>query len=193
MSKAAATRHMILEKAFALIYRKGYQATSLDDILATTAVTKGAFYYHFKSKDEMGLAMINEVLYPGMQRVMIEPLLHATDGVHDIVLMMTRLLYEVPDLEVKYGCPAVNLIDELAASKPEFKNALNKLFQEWKGALSTVLGTSREQGKLNPRVQPGLGAQFIIIGYSGARNLGKLQGSEAYQLFLSELQNYLKP
>lgn len=68
MSKAAETRLTILQKAFYLIYRKGYQATSIDDIIATTQVTKGAFFYHFKSKDEMGLAMIREIMYPGMQQ-----------------------------------------------------------------------------------------------------------------------------
>jgi AcrR family transcriptional regulator len=64
MKKSAATRLMILEKAFELIYAKGYQTTSIDDIIATTKVTKGAFYYHFKTKDEMGLAIINELVKP---------------------------------------------------------------------------------------------------------------------------------
>ncbi|RAJ08805.1 TetR family transcriptional regulator [Chitinophaga skermanii] len=52
MNKAAATRLNMLQKAFELIYVKGFQTTSIDDILATTQVTKGAFYYHFKNKDE---------------------------------------------------------------------------------------------------------------------------------------------
>ena len=43
MSKAAATRLTILQKAFELVYANGYQATSIDDILIKTAVTKGAF------------------------------------------------------------------------------------------------------------------------------------------------------
>jgi len=60
MSKAQDTRMTILRKAFELIYRQGYQATSIDEIIATTAVTKGALFYHFKNKEEMGLAIINE-------------------------------------------------------------------------------------------------------------------------------------
>ena len=61
MKKAEGTRRNILEKAFELIYERGYQNTSIDDILATTGVTKGAFYYHFQNKDEMGLAIIHEI------------------------------------------------------------------------------------------------------------------------------------
>jgi TetR/AcrR family transcriptional repressor of nem operon len=64
MKKAESTRLNILQKAFELIYVNGYQTTSVDDIIATTKVTKGAFYYHFKTKDEMGIAIINEILKP---------------------------------------------------------------------------------------------------------------------------------
>ena len=52
--KAAATRLNILQKAFGLVYQNGYRTTSVDDIIATTQVTKGAFFYHFKHKDGNG-------------------------------------------------------------------------------------------------------------------------------------------
>ena len=73
ISKAATTRLNILQKAFTLVYKNGYRATSIDEIIATTQVTKGAFFYHFKNKDEMGLAMIYEVLYSSMQDALINP------------------------------------------------------------------------------------------------------------------------
>ncbi len=53
---------MILEKAFGLIYSKGYQTTSIDRSLPPPKVTKRSFLYHFKNKDEMGLAIINELM-----------------------------------------------------------------------------------------------------------------------------------
>lgn len=43
MKKSANTRATILQQAFELIYKKGYQSTSIDEIIATTKVTKGAF------------------------------------------------------------------------------------------------------------------------------------------------------
>ena len=60
MSKAAAIRHTILHQAFELIYQNGFHATSINTIIATTQVTKGALFYHFKTKEDMGLALINE-------------------------------------------------------------------------------------------------------------------------------------
>ena len=53
MGNAAATKYVILEKAFELIYEKGYQATSIDDIIAKTKVTKGAFFYNFKNNTQI--------------------------------------------------------------------------------------------------------------------------------------------
>lgn len=73
MKKAETTRLIILQKASELIYAKGYQNTSVDDIIATTQVTKGAFYYHFRTKDEMGIAIINEILKPTLTNNFIDP------------------------------------------------------------------------------------------------------------------------
>jgi len=46
------------------IYRSGFQSASLDTILASTGVTKGALYYHFKSKEGLGYAVVEEVIGP---------------------------------------------------------------------------------------------------------------------------------
>jgi AcrR family transcriptional regulator len=92
MKKSAATRLMILQKAFELIYAKGYQTTSIDDIIATTKVTKGAFYYHFKTKDEMGLAIINELLKPQLTAGFIEPLQNNENPLEAIYQLMQHLL-----------------------------------------------------------------------------------------------------
>src|SRR5690606_28017174 len=92
MKKAEATRLTILQKAFELIYVKGYQTTSIDDIIATTKVTKGAFYYHFKTKDEMGLAIINEILKPTLASSFIEPLQTEENPLEAIYNLMDNLL-----------------------------------------------------------------------------------------------------
>ncbi|WP_317129372.1 TetR/AcrR family transcriptional regulator [Flavivirga rizhaonensis] len=46
----------------------------MDNIIATTQITKGAFYYHFKSKDDMGLVIINEILKPMFANSFVKPL-----------------------------------------------------------------------------------------------------------------------
>lgn len=46
-------RKELLDAALELFYERGYDKTSVNDIIAKVGVTKGAFYYHFKSKDEV--------------------------------------------------------------------------------------------------------------------------------------------
>ena len=57
--KGAATRDQILDAASRLIHVHGYQSTSLDDVLRESGVGKGNFYYYFKSKEDLGYAIID--------------------------------------------------------------------------------------------------------------------------------------
>ncbi|MRG48012.1 TetR family transcriptional regulator [Chitinophaga sp. SYP-B3965] len=191
MSKAATTRLMILQKAFELIYANGYQATSIDDIITNTAVTKGAFFYHFPNKDEMGLAMINEVMYPGMHAAMVLPLINATNPILEIYKMMKGLLIENPHFIVKYGCPAINLIEEMSPLNSTFNKALSKLANQWQEAIELTIRNGKAAGKVRKDVNATQTAFFIMSGYGGIRNLGKLYGKDCYGVYLKELKRYL--
>ncbi|KAA6439350.1 TetR/AcrR family transcriptional regulator [Dyadobacter flavalbus] len=192
MGKAADTRLIILQKAFELIYRNGYQATSIDVIIATTQVTKGAFYYHFKSKEEMGLAIIKEVMYPGMAAAMIDPLLDGKDVPDKIYRMMEGLLLDNPFFDVQYGCPAVNLIEEMSPLNLSFRNALTQLVVRWQHAIEHVLTLAQQSGKIRAELAPRQIALFVVTGYSGVRNMGKVFGRSCYHDFLAELKTYLQ-
>lgn len=193
MSKAVATRMNILQKAFDLIYRNGYQATSIDNIVATTQVTKGAFFHHFKNKEEMGLAMIKEMMYPGMHSVLVKPLIESKEPVVDeIYEMMKNVLLKEPFFQVRYGCPAVNLIEEMSPLNPSFNKTLAQLTTAWREAIETSINQGKALGKIKKEADAGQVAYFIMAGYSGIRNMGKIYGTDCYQTYLQELKNYLK-
>lgn len=192
MSKATSTRLNILQKAFDLIYKKGYRNTSIDDILATTEVTKGAFFYHFKNKDDMALKMISEVMHPGMHSSMVSPLRDSDEPETDIHKMMTALLLENPFFGVAYGCPVVNMIDELSSHSELFHEALLSLSVQWQDAIIANLENGKDAGKIRREINTRDAAVFIIAGYGGIRNLGKLFGREYYKIYLEELKLYLK-
>lgn len=192
MNKAAATRLMILEKAFELIYTKGYQTTSIDDIIATTKVTKGAFYYHFKNKDEMGLAVINDILKPTMLHDFIEPLQKAKDPIKMIYTMMENLLLKNELLKVEYGCPAGNLTQEMTPWNTAFGNTLSAMIDQWRQAIIESINTAKKNGIVRKNVNGAQVALWIMSGYWGIRNFGKLYNSkDCYYPFLKELKNYL--
>ncbi|GAA4520639.1 TetR/AcrR family transcriptional regulator [Sphingobacterium thermophilum] len=192
MKKAEATRSMILHKAFELIYVKGYQTTSIDDIIATTQVTKGAFYYHFKTKDEMGLAIINEVLKPTLARSFIEPLQGEQDPLNAIYNLMDSLLMKNEFLKVEYGCPASNFTQEMTPWNSEFNKALNELTQEWTKAITATIERGKKSGVIRKDVNAKQVTTFVMSGYWGIRNLGKLENSKkVYISYLKQLKIYL--
>lgn len=192
MKKAEATRINILQKAFELIYVKGYKTTSIDDIIATTQVTKGAFYYHFKNKDEMGIAIINELMKPTLTRSFIDPLQKGEAPLDAIYNLIHHLLMEDQFLQVEYGCPVANFAQEMSPWNADFNAALNELTQQW----TKIMVTTIEQGKKNGLVRKDVNAKqvtmFVMSGYWGVRNFGKLENSKApYKLYLKQLKSYL--
>lgn len=52
------SRQKILEAATDVVRAKGYAATTVDDLCAAAGVTKGSFFHHFKSKEEMVLQAV---------------------------------------------------------------------------------------------------------------------------------------
>lgn len=193
MKKAASTRLHLLQQAFELIYRKGYQATSIDDILATTKVTKGAFYYHFKNKDEMGLAIINELLKPILATSFIEPLQANENPLDAIYNLMHGLLLENDFLKVEFGCPAANLTQEMTPWNTDFSTVLNELTQQWSELMTSVLEKGKQTGVVRKEVNAAQVTLFVMSGYWGVRNFGKLANSKAVYLpYLKELKSYLQ-
>ncbi|WPU99168.1 TetR/AcrR family transcriptional regulator [Mucilaginibacter sp. cycad4] len=192
MSKAQDTRMLILQRASELIYKQGYQATSIDEIIATTAVTKGALFYHFKNKEEMGLAIIHEIMHPGLIPYMSGSLDHPSGDIRkDLYEMMKDLLFKAPFVKVNYGCPAVNLIDEMAPLNVAFLAALKRIIQEWQDAIEAAIIKAQEEGELNKSNDPKAVATYITANYAGARNMGKMFGSGAYGLFLKGFKKFV--
>jgi len=192
MKKAEATRLTILQKAFELIYIKGYQTTSIDDIIATTKVTKGAFYYHFRTKDEMGLAIINEILKPTLASGFIEPLQKEQDPIDAIYNLMHNLLMKDEFLKVEYGCPASNFTQEMAPWNMDFRRALDELTQQWTKVMTEAIEKGKKNGFIGKDVNAKQVALFVMSGYWGIRNFGKLENSkQIYIPYLKELKTYL--
>jgi len=73
----AATRTAIMNAAQDLILETGFAATAIDAILARTGITKGAFFYHFKSKTDLARALIER--YAANDAAILERHLHRAE------------------------------------------------------------------------------------------------------------------
>src|SRR5512140_1013253 len=79
------TRERLLQAAFREVYRSGFQSASLDAILAAAGVTKGALYYHFKSKEALGYAVVEEIIAPDLRAKWLRPLLNGKDPIDTLI------------------------------------------------------------------------------------------------------------
>src|SRR2546421_901535 len=86
------TRDAIVTAAMRLMHVHGYHATSLDDVLRESGVGKGNFYYHFRSKEELGYAILDELVTGFVERT-LEPCFADTtaDALGQIGCFLDRL------------------------------------------------------------------------------------------------------
>ncbi|MFT7899235.1 TetR/AcrR family transcriptional regulator [Tenacibaculum ascidiaceicola] len=192
MKKSANTRATILQQAFELIYKKGYQSTSIDEIIATTKVTKGAFYYHFKNKKQMGIAVIKEVIQPKTIDFSVSFLSSSKSLHNSLYTMIEELLLHNSFLTIEYGCPLANLIQEMSPLDNDFKEALDEAKSLWTNAIATSITKEQQNNTINTNSNAKEVASFIIASYWGARTLGKLSNkTNTYTHHLKQLKLYL--
>lgn len=141
----AATRDRIVEKADALFYEAGFTATSFADIAAAVGISRGNFYHHFKTKDEILEAVI------GRRMARTRQLLDRwqADGAQprDRILCFIRMLIANRTPIMDFGCPAGTLCSELAKldheAQPRAAEILG-LFRDWLAGQFRALGTGAQ-------------------------------------------------
>jgi AcrR family transcriptional regulator len=143
------TRDHIVEAADRLFYRQGYEHTSFSDIADVVQISRGNFYYHFKTKDEILDAVIAVRLTN--TRKMLEQ--WEVDGKHpaDRIRSFIHILVANRADIKRYGCPVGTLSTELAklnhASQTE-ANKLFTLFRTWLRRQFTLLGRKADADTL---------------------------------------------
>ncbi len=143
------TRDHIVEAADQLFYRQGYEHTSFSDIAEAVQISRGNFYYHFKSKDEILDAVINVRL--ANTRRMLERWESEAEQPADRIRSFIHILIANRARIKRYGCPVGTLCTELAklnhASQAE-ANKLFTLFRTWLRRQFTLLGRKADADEL---------------------------------------------
>jgi len=144
-----ATQDRIVQAADALFYRRGYEHTSFADIADVVEISRGNFYYHFKTKDEILDAVIDYRLDDS--RAMIAQWeVETTDPENRVRRFIDILIENRADIQ-RFGCPVGTLATELAklnhAAKAE-ANELFTLFRTWLRQQFEALGRTRDADRL---------------------------------------------
>ena len=192
-AKGAATRDQILDVAGKLIQLRGYHATSLDDVLKASGVGKGNFYYYFKSKEDLGYAILDRMLQAFVERT-LEPAF--ADSVADPVVQIQEFLDRVLDNQRQRscigGCPMGNLASELSDVHEGFRQRLAGMFLQWRVTLAEVLARGRESGRLRSSLDPASAAEFLVAALEGAILLTKVtRDISVMERCVTELKHHL--
>ena len=165
------TRERLLQAAFREVYRSGFQSASLDAVLATAGVTKGALYYHFGSKEALGYAIVEEIIAPDLRRKWLGPLQRTSDPIDTLIGIVQA--ESVRPEDVRGGCPLNNLAQEMSPLDEGFRKRLKMVFHEWQESIATALRTGQSHGKVRRDVNPTEAAGFLIAMVEGYVSLAK--------------------
>jgi AcrR family transcriptional regulator len=107
-----ATRDLIVEEADALFYESGFEATSFAEIAKAVGISRGNFYHHFKTKDDI----LNAVIARRMERTraMLDGWQADGEGPRERVLSFIHMLIANRAQIMDFGCPVGTLCSELA-------------------------------------------------------------------------------
>ncbi len=162
-----ASRSEILNAAFMEIFPRGFQGVSVDDIVARTSLTKGAFYHQFPTKLDLGYALVEEVIAPMIIDRWIKPLEQYENPLDGILKQMKTLIGKAPPEELKLGCPLNNLVQEMAPIDDGFRERLNKALNLWIDEMDKHLQRAKKEGYLKPDVNTRKVAQFVVMAHEG--------------------------
>jgi TetR/AcrR family transcriptional regulator, transcriptional repressor for nem operon len=165
------TRERLLQAASREIYRSGFQSASLDTILAIAGVTKGALYYHFKSKEELGYTVVEEVIAPDVRGKWVRPLQSGKDPIDALIGAVQRI--PVRPVDVRGGCQLNNLAQEMSPLDAGFRKRLAIIFDAWHKAVASVLREGQAHGSVRRDVEPGEAAGLLIAMVEGYASLAK--------------------
>ena len=190
MSDAEQTRQKILTVAADEIHQHGYNATSLSVILNRCEISKGALYYHFTNKLELGYAVFEEMYVPMFLETW-QPALSTDDPIEGLCDFFTSMSNEMNCSEAVCGCPLNNLCEEMANVDEGFRLRILSMQEKLNQLIVDAL--SRVQVDLRPELKFSQVAYFIVATFNGSINLSKSsRNKELLQQVIAELCCYIR-
>ncbi|TAK03183.1 MAG: TetR/AcrR family transcriptional regulator [Candidatus Manganitrophaceae bacterium] len=186
--KGDITKRKILETACDLFYLKGYNGTSIDDILEAARVKKGNFYFHFKSKEALGHAVIDAYAESTTPRLQ-EALNQEGKPLNRLFDLFRKQEGRMRASKYQGGCPCGNLALELADHHDGFRRKLDAIFDAWTREIILLLKQAQKEGAVEKTLNPKEMAHLIVAVLEGSTLLAKTKKSgEVYRSCLKSLE-----
>ena len=165
MNAPADVRTRIVMAAMELFWAKGYNSTSIADILSRTQLNAGSLYHVFPGKQDVLIAVL-EAYRDGLYENLVDP---AWEGVDDpverIFALLARYRWLILETDCTYGCPIGSLALELHEADPVVRELLAVNFTGWVGAIIRCLDDAGD--RLPADVDRQALAEFVLTTMEG--------------------------
>ena len=191
MTKGEQTRRDIVEKAAPLFNQRGFEGTSLADLMQATGLQKGGIYRHFSGKRELAAEAFDYAWEKAVRGRL--------DGVADVPDCVDRLKKTIDNFVerraglVPGGCPLMNTAVEADDGNPALRARARKALQGWTDRLSKITSEGIQKRQIDRNVAPRQLAQLIIGALEGALLISRLQNDEEpLRAMRQHLEEYLE-
>jgi TetR/AcrR family transcriptional repressor of nem operon len=187
-------KEKIVYESLKLFSMKGFLSTSVQDIMEKARTSKGGFYNHFESKDDLFFAVLSEA-----RKLWRERNLFGLSQIERPVEKIVKLLENYRDRYLKDkksfpgGCVFVALSTELDDQRPQFSRELNEGFDRLKGMIKRYLDQGKASGDLRADVDTGAVAEMMFAGMIGASVIyGTEKSHDSLDRSINALIGYLE-
>ena len=168
MPVSVSLKEKIVYESMKLFSLKGFLNTSIQDIMKNAGTSKGGLYNHFKSKDDLFLAVLSEA-----RKIWRRETLAGLDQIKNPLAKVKKLLENYRDRYLKDretfpgGCVFVTLSVELDDQRSFFSKELNEGFARLKAMIKRLLDQGKKSGEIRADINTQAVTEMIFSGMLG--------------------------
>jgi TetR/AcrR family transcriptional repressor of nem operon len=177
MTKGEDTRREIVEKAAPLFNQKGFEGTSLSDLMRVTGLQKGGIYRHFSSKEELAGEAFDYAWHKAFERR-----LEGVDEAADAVERLKKMIDNFVDIRtglVPGGCPLMNTAIEADDGNPVLRARARGALSGWMARLTKAAEDGIARREIDSKVDAKALGQLIISTLEVALLISRLENDRA--------------
>jgi TetR/AcrR family fatty acid metabolism transcriptional regulator len=159
------TRERLLEAATSVFAQHGFDRSTVDEVVREAGFSKGAFYVHFESKEDLFWAMLEERI--DRQHEAFKEAVDFTKPVSDNVMTILHAVFDLVEDDPFWG----SLFMEFgahAARNEKVRERLAGLYDRWRELLVAMLTAGRDAGRIRPDIDIGFTTTVLIATVEGA-------------------------
>lgn len=172
------TRIEILDAAQRLMLAKGFAAVSVEEICKAAGLTKGGLFHYFKSKEELGRAVLERFCRNGAKAQQEAPFVAKADPLERFCGLIDFIIQAVRD-PVKNGCLVGVFSQELPHTGPAIQALCARAFAQWAAGLKATLDEAKKKYAPRAKIDTQSLAEHFIAVYEGALVLAKARNDVA--------------